>query len=251
MPQPFFTTSALILRETKYKEADRILTMYSADRGLITAKARGALRKGSKIAAATQMLTYSELTLFENREFLTVNEAVIKEPFTGLRSDFEGYALACYLVECIEALCAEETGDREILQLILNSLYALSVNMKEPEIVKAAFELRLMCLLGYRPDLDRCMICGAEEPAEPVLSITAGHICCRRCRNADTGITDYLDDASLAAMRHISNAPAKQIFAFKCEGEGLKRLGRATEDYLLTQTERRFGTLEYWKTIKS
>ena len=61
----FKTTKAIILREVKYKEADRILTVLTEDMGKITVKARGALRKGSKTAAATQFLAFSELTMLE------------------------------------------------------------------------------------------------------------------------------------------------------------------------------------------
>ena len=59
----FNTTKGLVLRETRYKEADRILTILTETDGKITAKARGALRKSSRTAAATQQLTWSELTL--------------------------------------------------------------------------------------------------------------------------------------------------------------------------------------------
>ena len=62
----FNTVQALVLREVRYKEADKILTLFTKSDGRITAKARGALRKGSKITAATQQLTYSEMTLFGN-----------------------------------------------------------------------------------------------------------------------------------------------------------------------------------------
>ena len=84
----FETTKALILREVRYKESDRILTVLTDTDGKRTLKARGALRKGSKMAAATQQLTFSELTLFENRGHATVNEATLIEPFEGLRADF-------------------------------------------------------------------------------------------------------------------------------------------------------------------
>ena len=73
----FNTTNALVLRETRYKEADRILTLLTDKEGKITVKARGALRKSSKTAAATQQLTYSEMTLFGNRGRWTVNEASV------------------------------------------------------------------------------------------------------------------------------------------------------------------------------
>ena len=62
----FKTVNALVLREVRYKEADRILTLLTDTDGKITVKARGALRKSSKTAAATQQLTYSEMTLFGN-----------------------------------------------------------------------------------------------------------------------------------------------------------------------------------------
>ena len=61
----FKTTRGLVLREVRYKEADRILTVLTEDMGKMTVKARGALRKGSKIAAATQFLVFSELTMLE------------------------------------------------------------------------------------------------------------------------------------------------------------------------------------------
>ena len=76
----FFTTDALVLREVRYKEADRILTLFTADRGIITAKARAALRKNSKLSAATQQLTLSDMTVFENKGKCTVQEATVKEP---------------------------------------------------------------------------------------------------------------------------------------------------------------------------
>ena len=74
----FKTINALVLREVRYKEADRILTLLTDTDGKLTVKARGALRKSSRTAAATQQLTYAEMTLFGNRGKYTVNEATVK-----------------------------------------------------------------------------------------------------------------------------------------------------------------------------
>ena len=62
----FLTTRALVLREVKYKEADKILTLLTEREGKLTVKARGALRKGCRFGAASQALCYSEMTLFGN-----------------------------------------------------------------------------------------------------------------------------------------------------------------------------------------
>ena len=245
----FTTTNALVLREVRYKEADRILTLLTSTDGKITVKARGALRKGSKTAAATQQLTYSEMTLFGNRGKWTVNEAVIKEPFTGLRTDMEDFALGCYFAECLEALSVEDQPEPAILQLGLNSLYALSNKMYPPEQIKAAFELRLMCLTGYTPEQSACPACGCQEIEQPVLSLERGSVFCRACADSRDQLARLCPD-SLAALRYIVSAPAKQLFSFRLEGEAMQRLSAAAERYLLLQTERQFSTLSYWKNIR-
>ena len=245
----FKTVNALVLREVRYKEADRILTLLTDTDGKITVKARGALRKSSKTAAATQQLTYSEMTLFGNLGRWTVNEATVKEGFDGLRADIGNFALGCYFAECADALSVEDQPDAPLMQLALNCLYALSRGMYTPEHIKAAFELRLMCLAGYTPELSHCAVCGEEEPGDPVLMLERGCVCCRRCA-AGAGQTVKLDTASLNAMRHICSASPKQILSFYLEGEGAKRLSAAAEEYLLLHTERHFPTLDYWKNVK-
>ena len=66
------TTQGIVLRETNYKEADKILTVLTRDWGKRTVKARGCRRKNSKLTAASQLLVYSELTLSERGEFTTL-----------------------------------------------------------------------------------------------------------------------------------------------------------------------------------
>ncbi|MBQ6465256.1 MAG: DNA repair protein RecO [Oscillospiraceae bacterium] len=243
----FKTIKALVLREVRYKEADRILTLLSAEEGKLTAKARGALRKSSRTGAATQQLTYAEMTLFANKGKWTVNEASVLEGFDGLRTDLEAFALGSYFAECLEALSVEDEPDAELMQLGLNSLYALSRGLCEARLIKAAFELRLMCLSGYAPDLTACACCGGE-PRDPVFHPSDGRVYCRTCPHG--GGTLPLGGEALAAMRYISSAPAKKLLSFSLGDEGASALAAVAESYLLRQTERRFGTLDYYKQVR-
>lgn len=246
----FKTTDALVLREVHYKEADRILTLLTASDGKITAKARGALRKGSKTAAATQQLTFSEMTLFENNGKWTVNEASVKEGFPGLRADIADYSLGCYIAECTDYAAAEDNPDPLLMQLALNSLYALSNKMYPPEHIKAAFELRLMCMEGYEPDMSGCCVCGKEMPEEAVLCLDDGCICCGSCRRP-AGEAVFLGTGAMDAMRYICCAPAKQLFSFKTDKETAEKLSAVCERYILYHSGRSFGTLDYWKKVKT
>lgn len=245
----FKTVNALVLREVRYKEADRILTILTDTDGKLTVKARGALRKSSKTAAATQLLTYSEMTLFGNRGRWTVNEAMVKEPFAGLREEMERLALGAYFAECMEAFGVEEQPEPELLQLGLNSLYALSRGLGSQEKIKAAFELRLMCLTGYTPELTACAVCG-KEPEEPVLSLEQGRVCCRSCAH-QMGERAELGANALEAMRYICAAPPKQMLRFELGEDAVLRLSDASERYLLRRAERGFSALDYWKKIRS
>ena len=241
----FKTTKALVLREVKYKEADRILTLLTEDEGKLTAKAQGALRKTSKFGAATQLLTWSELTLFGNRGHWSVREGTVIEGFEGLRTDLEALAIASYIAQVLETVSDEDSPDPQVLQLGLNSLYALSRALCEKEQVKAAFELRLMCLAGFEPELTRCVACGREQDGMRFSPVQGGLLC------PDCGrYGDPVSPACLAAMRHVTSVNAKKVFSFSLTGDAAREFSVICEGYLLTCLERGFSSLDYYKKNK-
>ena len=246
----FKTTRALVLREVKYKEADKILTVLSEDEGKLTVSARGVLRRGSNIAAACQLLTFSEMTLFENRGKWYIKEAQTVEQFLGLREDIALLALGTYFAELLEAVSDEDSPNPEVLRLGLNSLYALSSGLYSPEHIKAVFELRLMCLSGYEPALDCCPVCGKQSVEAPVFSTLGGTVLCLKCRSMEYGQTFPICGASLSAMRHIAGAESKKIFSFALDEAAAKKLFKASEAFVQAQLERRFSALDYWRSVK-
>ena len=240
---------ALVLREVNYKESDKILTVLTRENGKMTLSARGCRRRGSPIAAACQLLTWSEMTLYEYRGRWGVKEAAAQRQFDGLRGDLEKLALGCYFAELAEALTLDEVPSPEILSLLLNSLHVLERLDRPAALVKAAFELKLMCLSGYEPALGACALCGAE-PAQPRLRLLQGELRCAPCREAgEAGVSMPLSPAALAAMRHIAGGEAGRLFSFRLSPPSLKLLGDACEAYVLTQLERSFSTLDYYKSL--
>ena len=246
----FTNVKGLVLREVRYKEADRILTLLTGPEGKLTVKARGALRRGSKMAAASQALCYSEFTLFGNRGRWTANEGGTVEQFLGLREDIGQLALGTYFAEVLDTVCPEEQSAEPALQLALNALYALSRGLYTPEQVKAVFELRLMCLEGFQPEVDACGVCGRRELDGPMFSPSSGVIHCAGCAPGSAGPSVALDGESLAAMRHIVWAEPKKEFSFAIPEPSLERLGRAAELFVRYQLDRNFYSLDYWKSVK-
>lgn len=245
------TTKGLVLREVNYKESDKILTVLTAEEGKLTVSARGCRKKGSAIAASSQLLVWSEFTLYEYQGRWAVKEATTERQFTGVRSDLDKLALASYFAEVTEALAEEGQTESGLLSLTLNSLHALEKLPIPPQLIKTAFEWKAMALAGYEPMADGCAVCGRSDPEDPRINLTAGVVHCAACREgAGEGISMPITPSGLKALQHFVWGDPKKLFSVSVDQTSLRRLGEASEAYLMTQLERGFRTLDFYKSIQ-
>lgn len=245
----YFKTEGLVLRETEYKDADKLLTVLTKDRGKLTLRARGVRSRSSRLKSGCQLLAYSEFTVFENKNSQLVDEAVPIMLFLPLREDIEKLSLASYFAQVSEVLSQEDNPGPELLSLCLNALYALSQLDRPQELIKAAFELRAACLAGYAPMLDSCVVCGCPEPDR--FHVMGGALQCAGCLLADdNGLRLPIHAGALAAMRYIMDCDVKRLFSFQLSDQALKELGDITETYLLAQLEQGFFTLDFYKSLR-
>ena len=192
-------TDALVLRERKLDEQDRLLTLLSADRGIITAYAKGAGRMKGSMAGATELLCYSHFVLFQNRERCFADKAEANTLFFGIRGDLEKLTLATYFAQLCCELIPENEPAAEELRLMLNTLYCLERDKLPPLQLKAILELRLLTLTGYMPDLIACRACGGlPEDGVVLFDPSGGSICC-------PGSLPPCGTSSTATLRSCSN----------------------------------------------
>lgn len=243
----YLTIQAIVLRVTDYNDRDALLTVLSRNHGKLTLKARGLRRKNSPLIASCQLLAYGEFTLFEYRNQYTINEAHSLELFQPLRRDLTKLSLGTYFAQVCDVLSQEDLPNPELQALLLNSLYAISKLGVSEQKVKAVFELRAATLAGYMPDLFGCHICGCQTPDRFDLSL--GQLECTDCRSSGGGIRMPVTAAVLEAMRYICLCDPKKLLLFQIGSENLERLANLTEAYLLTQLERGFSTLDFYKSL--
>lgn len=244
------TTKGLVLREVSYKESDKILTVLTADEGKMTVSARGCRRKGSPLAAASQLLVWSELTLYEYQGRWALKEADTQRQFERVRADLDKLALASYFAEVAEALAEEGQPEPELLSLTLNSLHALDRMGLPLGQIKAAFEWKAMAIAGYEPMADGCAVCGREPPEDPRIHLGEGVVHCAPCRGeVGEGISMPLTPAALTALSHVVGGDPKRLFSFQLDDNSMRQLGEAAEAYLMTRLERGFRTLDFYKSL--
>ena len=239
-------TEGLILREVPYQDADKLLDVLTKDRGLITFRARGVRSRSSRLRGACQLLCYSEFTCFERQGKQTISEASPIEQFTGLRQDLEKLALASYFAQLAETVSQADAPTEELLQLTLNALYALSALDRPKALVKAVYELRLTCLAGFAPQLDQCPICGSWDPDG--FNVSQGTVQCLSCSGLE-GIRLPMSGGARKALEYICLQTPKKLFSFQLAPGAMEELSAICETYLLTQFERGFSTLDFYKSI--
>lgn len=243
------STDGLIVKENNVGENDRLVTVLTRHRGLITAFAPGARRLKNRNASSTSLLCYSNLTFYRNKDTYKVDEASALEVFFPLRGDIVKLSLAQYFCELNLCLAPEGAEAEDFLRLTLNSLHFLANGGRHELLIKSVMELRMLCLAGYMPDLLACAGCGAFEADEMYLDPVGGGLFCGACRHqAGMGLLS-ITRSTLAGLRHIALADFDKLFQFTLPEEGLKALNAVTERYLLIQTDRRYKTLEFYHSL--
>lgn len=244
-----FKTKGLILKQQNIGERDKLVWILSESHGIIRAFARGAKNIKSPKCAGTGLLSYSSLSVFEGRDSYSVDEAVALEQFTGLHKDIEKLSLAQYFCELCLSLCPTGQEASEQLRLALNSLYMLSTGKRPALQIKVCFEMRLMSLSGYMPDLVMCAECGRYESPEMIFVPQSGKLYCADCAG-QRGIAGVrLPIASVTALRHTVYADFEKLFSFELKEELLNPLSLASERYLAHMTQRDYPTLQFYKSI--
>ena len=238
-------TDGLILKRGAVGESDRLVTVLTRDLGVIRAFVHGGNKVKGKTASATDALCYSSFTVERRRDTYTIREVTPIEVFFDLRSNIERLSLAQYFCEVAQTLVVEGEPAEEPLRLILNSLYLLMKGLRPDAQIKAVFELRMMTLAGFMPDLTACAVCGREPDGPVVFRCEEGTVACTACGEGGVRISPGV----LGAMRHIVSAPLEKLFSFEMPPEGLKALGAVTERYLLTHCDRRFTALAFYKSL--
>lgn len=241
------TAPGLVIREQSIGESDKLVTVLTAQYGLVRAFSRGAKKTKSKKLAATSLLAYSDFTFTKKREAFSVEDALVKEVFFELRNNVEKMALAQYFCELANEFCEEDYESEEILRLFLNALWLLKEDRKNPGFIKAVVELRLIALSGYMPALLGCDKCGEYESQTMFFSPETGKIYCENC--APVGQRYCVNASVIQAMRYVSLSDFGKIFSFSLTDDAMESFSSVAEGYLLHKTERKFKTLDFYKSI--
>lgn len=180
-PAREYKTSAVVLRGRAYGEADRILTLFTTERGKADAIAKGVRRTKSSMAGRLEFANEVQLTMHRGRNFDVVVSADIERAHWQRIVQPERFAAANIVTELIDGFCEPDLPLPDVYELLTGALAAIGES-DDPLALLPRFSLRLLDALGLAPPVEECVRCGASLVGKPAwLDVEQGGFAGEEC----------------------------------------------------------------------
>jgi len=250
-PERSFRLEAVVLRHSDWGEADRLLTLYTRERGKVRAIAKGARKVKSRKAGHLEPFTRVTLQLARGRDLLIVTQAETIDAYQPLREDLLKTGYASYLAELLDRFTYEEESENyNIFRLLTESLSRIAFEA-DPWLAIRYYEVRLLDHLGFRPQLFECANCREEiQAVDQFFSAAQGGVLCPRCGAGLPGVWNVSVEA-LKYLRHFqrsSYAEAQRARPSPQVRDEVEALMQRNFTYLL---ERELNTPGFIKRVRA
>lgn len=183
--QNSFVTDAINLKAYNLSESDKIIVMYSKDKGLIRGVAKGVKKPKSKLGARMDLLVANTLMLHKGKNLDTICQAEVLNTFNKTRQDIDKIFYSMYVTEVVNNFGLEEDPSSEVIyNLLYKALNTISSAQNKVEILIAVikFQLKMMIESGFSLEFDTCLHCQCNIGEEIMYFIpTAGGVVCKNC----------------------------------------------------------------------
>jgi DNA repair protein RecO (recombination protein O) len=244
-----FRVEAVVLRHSDWGEADRLLVIFTRERGKLRAIAKGARKLRSRKAGHLEPFTRVSLQMAVGRDLLIVTQAETVAAYLPLHEDLVSTGYAAYVLELLDRFTYEEGENRALYQLLVETLERLANGSSIWQVVRF-YELRLLDLLGYRPELFYCTNCQSEiKPENQFFSGLVGGVLCPHCGPSQVTARPVSVEA-LKYFRHFQRSDFAQASRANPPQAVQNELEALLQYYLTYLLERNLNTPGFIEKVK-
>lgn len=249
MPRPprVYKSPAIVLRQRRLGETDKIITLYTAEYGKVDAVAKGVRRLKSRLAGNVEPLSHGSFLLARGRNLDIITQVQSIESFQPLHDDLGRLSHALYAAELLDRATEERSENFALYRLLLDTLRRLA-ERDDLERTLRYYEMSVLGQLGYRPELQRCVVCGTELVSQEVVRWAAnlGGVVCSNCRPQNT-VLSTLSHTTLHALRVLQRENFQEVVDLELDHDtavALEHLLREAIHYALDQDVRSAAFLD-------
>jgi len=240
---------ALILRHQRWGEADRLITIFTREHGKLRIVAKGARKTTSRKAGHLEPFMRSALQLAQGRDLWIVTQAETINAFLPMREDLQRLSIASYVIELLDKFTYEDGSNPQLFRLAVETLERLCTT-DSIFVVLRYYEMRLLDIMGYRPQLFQCIGCREEIKAEDqYFSALVGGVICPRCSHQYEDIRKISVDA-LKYLRHFQRSTYKEAMAATPGENVMQEVEKIMQWYLTYLLERAINSQVFLQQIR-
>ncbi|EMS69414.1 DNA repair protein RecO [Ruminiclostridium cellobioparum] len=238
----------IVIKEVNTGEADKIVTVLTAEEGKISVAAKNARRTKNSLSSGTQLLCFSDYMLFKGKELYNMSCCEVIEPNYEIRNDIYKLTYSSHILDLIYDNVQEGEPSESILRLLLNTLYVIAKTERPLELVTRVFELRLMALLGYEPQVSGCINCNKTDDENMYFDLDNSGIVCGECVNPKGRVIPLLP-GTVKALKYIMRINPQKLFSFSLSEQSIKELGIISRKYIKEHLGKEYNKLDYLKQL--
>ena len=243
-------TEAVVLRHKDWGEADRILWLYTRKMGKVRAIAKGVRKIRSRKAGHLEPFTRVNLMLARGRDLLIVTQAETLEAYSNLREDLIHVGYAAYVIELLDRFTYDEDDNLQLYRLLNETLSRIN-SVENPVLPVRYYEIQLLNLLGYRPQLFNCVHCESDiQPEDQYFSISQGGVLCPKCgpKFADAS---QISLETLKYLRHFQRSSFSEIEQIHLTPQLNRNLETLMQQYFTYFLERNLNTPTFIRRVEN
>lgn len=245
-----FRTPALIIKRRSFGEADRLVTLLTPHHGKLDAIAKGARKPASKKTGHVELFTRSDVLIAQGRELGILTQAEMQAPYLPIREDLTRGAYANYAAELLDRFTYDGDFHGEVLFNLLDATFARLCEDDDPRRVIRYYELHLLDVVGFRPELNECVVTHeALQPQDQFFSFDGGGVVSQDGAPHAAGLLP-LPLKTLKVLRHMQRSDYAQVGSLAISQKLHTDAERVMQGYLRYVLENRLQSTDFIRRIR-
>ena len=234
-----FNCRGLIIRTSEYKEKDRLLSVLTSERGLITICAKGVAKPGSSMGYVSMPYMLCDFVVSVSHGYFYLKDASIIESNSGIMDSLEQMTVAAHISSCLMDCTLQSENAKEAYELAAYAYYNLANNKEKYLLIYSAFNWRLLTIAGFTVQYDLnepAYRASGDKPNRYLINISGSD-------TQNKTFNRLLEEPSVRALNYFASCDLKRLFTSSADKKTEKELKDFTTDYLSVHFDKSYDSL--------
>jgi DNA repair protein RecO (recombination protein O) len=244
-----YKAEGIVLRHQDYKEADRILTIFTRQFGKVTVVGRGVRKQNSRKGGHLDLMNHVQIQVATGKAFDVITQAEMMAGFDVVKQDLVLLGYGATMMEMVDKFTFDQEEHTQAFFLLVQALHLLELELS-PELILRIFEVKVPDSFGFRPELHFCTQCNAKiEYEDQFFQNLSGGVICPKCGRTMDGVTPISKDV-LRYMRHFQRSDFRGGLRAQMSEAEMREMEHLNRSYLHFVLEKGLNSPQFLRRMQ-